>query len=311
MNPFMSFCLYVAARVFVQYLKSRPDDNSTGDSLRFLLCAMNALKSKNPLTESFIAQLDIELESLGMGNPKYKLLFQDLLLARTVSPCMFTKNCDGIGPNGPVEQLLKVDEDSPVDSSNVENRPGEPLNWLNDSGLSSEVHPVALHGILVGTSGFDQAGGMPGHINPYMQSDANISETDHSDRPTPNSSTASSLQPGTGQTGQHSGRSSFEASPASTHLPRPQEARIASPFFRHTPDFTGVGGVSTGVASGATYNLSPTAGTHTDMTRDFAVHNGWEMSGQGLTPVSEGVLRELMDLRPNLGQIDMTWTGTP
>jgi len=46
MNPFISFCLYVAARVFVQYLKSRPDDSQTGDSLRFLLSAMNALKKK-------------------------------------------------------------------------------------------------------------------------------------------------------------------------------------------------------------------------------------------------------------------------
>jgi hypothetical protein len=75
MNPFISFCLYVAARVFVQYLKSRPDDSQTGDSLRFLLSAMNALKRKNPLTESFLVQLDVDLEGLGMRNPKYKTIF--------------------------------------------------------------------------------------------------------------------------------------------------------------------------------------------------------------------------------------------
>jgi hypothetical protein len=75
MNPFVSFCLYVAARVFVQYLKSRPDDSQTGDSLRFLLSAMNALKKKNPLTESFLVQLDVDLEGLGMRNPKYKPIF--------------------------------------------------------------------------------------------------------------------------------------------------------------------------------------------------------------------------------------------
>jgi hypothetical protein len=75
MNPFVSFCLYVAARVFVQYLKSRPDDSQSGDSLRFLLSAMNALKKKNPLTESFLVQLDVDLESLGMRNPKYKSVF--------------------------------------------------------------------------------------------------------------------------------------------------------------------------------------------------------------------------------------------
>lgn len=75
MNPFICFCLYVAARVFVQYLKSRPEDSQTGDSLRFILSAMNALKKKNPLTESFLVQLDVDLEGLGMRNPKYKSVF--------------------------------------------------------------------------------------------------------------------------------------------------------------------------------------------------------------------------------------------
>lgn len=75
MNPFISFCLYVAARVFVQYLKSRPDDSQTADSLRFLLSAMNALKRKNPLTESFLVQLDVDLEALGMRIPKLKAAF--------------------------------------------------------------------------------------------------------------------------------------------------------------------------------------------------------------------------------------------
>lgn len=75
MNPFISFCLYVAARVFVQYLKSRPEDSQSVDSLRFLLSAMNALKRKNPLTESFLVQLDVDLEALGMRIPKLKTAF--------------------------------------------------------------------------------------------------------------------------------------------------------------------------------------------------------------------------------------------
>lgn len=75
MNPFISFCLYVAARVFVQFLKSRPDDSQTADSLRFLLSAMNALKRRNPLTESFLVQLDVDLEALGLRIPKLKSAF--------------------------------------------------------------------------------------------------------------------------------------------------------------------------------------------------------------------------------------------
>ena len=69
MNPFMAFCLYVAARVFVQYLKSRKDDETVKSSLHFLLAAMQALKAKNPLTESFLVQLDVDLEGSGLGIP--------------------------------------------------------------------------------------------------------------------------------------------------------------------------------------------------------------------------------------------------
>jgi len=35
MNPFLAFCLYVAARVFVQYLKFRPKDEQMISSLQF------------------------------------------------------------------------------------------------------------------------------------------------------------------------------------------------------------------------------------------------------------------------------------
>lgn len=59
----------------MQYLKSDPDDCHTADSLRFLLTAMNALKKKNPLTESFLVQLDVDLEALGLRIPKLKSAF--------------------------------------------------------------------------------------------------------------------------------------------------------------------------------------------------------------------------------------------
>ncbi|KAE8352810.1 fungal-specific transcription factor domain-containing protein [Aspergillus coremiiformis] len=62
MNPFMSYSIYVAARVFIQYLKSRPDDSAARSSLRFVFTALDAMKSKNPLTESFLVQLDVDIE---------------------------------------------------------------------------------------------------------------------------------------------------------------------------------------------------------------------------------------------------------
>lgn len=64
MNPFLSFCVYVAARVFVQYLKSRPDDSMAQSSLQFVLSALKALKNKNPLTETFLVQLDVDTEGM-------------------------------------------------------------------------------------------------------------------------------------------------------------------------------------------------------------------------------------------------------
>jgi hypothetical protein len=72
MNPFISFCVYVAARVFVQYLKTRPKDQQMNSSLQFLLQAMQALRKKNPLTESFLVQLDIDLESAGIMSAQQK-----------------------------------------------------------------------------------------------------------------------------------------------------------------------------------------------------------------------------------------------
>ena len=80
MNPFVSFCLYVAARVFVQFLKSRPNDYQAEASLQFLLSAMHALKKKNPLTESFLVQLDVDLEMLGNNKSKYRLRHSGIIV---------------------------------------------------------------------------------------------------------------------------------------------------------------------------------------------------------------------------------------
>ena len=66
MNPFISFCLYVAARVFVQYLRARSDDDQGQSSLQFVLTAMEAMKRKNPLTSSFLVQLEADMREVGL-----------------------------------------------------------------------------------------------------------------------------------------------------------------------------------------------------------------------------------------------------
>ncbi|RPB28442.1 hypothetical protein L211DRAFT_833407 [Terfezia boudieri ATCC MYA-4762] len=84
MNPFLSFCLYVAARVFVQYLKSKPKDEQVRASLQFLLTAMGHIKKKNPLTESFLVQLDVDLAGM---------------LADGAAPMFAGAGCTGAKPN--------------------------------------------------------------------------------------------------------------------------------------------------------------------------------------------------------------------
>lgn len=77
----MAFCLYVAARVFVQYLKKIPHDNQIRTALQFLLTAMEAMKLKNPLTESFLVQLHLDIKGNGLDiffhNPDYSSTYMD------------------------------------------------------------------------------------------------------------------------------------------------------------------------------------------------------------------------------------------
>jgi len=77
MNPFMAFCLYVAGRVFVQYLRAHPNDQQTAASFHFLLSAMHALKKKNPLNCSFLAQLEMDMLGAGLRNPHAEQSAQD------------------------------------------------------------------------------------------------------------------------------------------------------------------------------------------------------------------------------------------
>lgn len=68
MNPFIVFCLFVAARIFVLYLKKMPDDQEVRASLEFLLNAMLALKRRNPLSEKFLAQLLLIIKEVNLDD---------------------------------------------------------------------------------------------------------------------------------------------------------------------------------------------------------------------------------------------------
>ena len=64
----------------MQFLKKSPDDQEIRASLEFLLTAMSALRRKNPLTESFMVQLNLDIEGSGLDillhNPDFTSVAQ-------------------------------------------------------------------------------------------------------------------------------------------------------------------------------------------------------------------------------------------
>lgn len=115
-----------------------------------------------------------------------------------------------------------------------------------------------------------------------------------SNRPTPNASTPSDSRPNLQNGQSNSGAASYEASPASSHQNRPAaNSRAMSSFFSTQPDYSNI--PATDMTPDNTFSMPDTPG------RGFDVPSGWEMSNQattGLTPVGEGVFRQLLGLGP-------------
>ena len=91
MHPFLSFCLYVGARVFVQAYKKSPEDENIYQNLEFLLNAMQALRRKHALTESFLVQLIVDLEGTGLDNPlnnsRFSFALKKTVVGHSFHPC--------------------------------------------------------------------------------------------------------------------------------------------------------------------------------------------------------------------------------
>ncbi|KAF1939549.1 binuclear zinc transcription factor [Clathrospora elynae] len=134
MNPFISFCVYVAARVFVQYLKTRPKDQQMHSSLQFLLQAMQALRRKNPLTESFLVQLDLDLESAGIPG------VQKPYIAPTTHVSQIPQSTQGLSDS--IGNNFQGAGDTAVDCSPLihiseSQNPTAPINTFGNAALSA------------------------------------------------------------------------------------------------------------------------------------------------------------------------------
>ncbi|KAI0136285.1 fungal-specific transcription factor domain-containing protein [Xylariales sp. AK1849] len=342
MNPFISFCLYVASRVFVQYLKSRPDDSQTADSLRFLLSAMNALKRKNPLTESFLVQLDVDLEALGTRIPQLKTAFprsgdnspnNPVIAAKIRARQMGTKPCDksdGILAYKDDCDYVRLtgDDGNPVntpdlvDSNQNSGAAGssdfEISNWLPgeqqiptrernncpDLGSNSMVPQMMFH--PSNTNNRVNPNGVYVETGSSGTNDMSVSPHPESSstRPTPNSSSASDLRNSTSGRMSGSGRTSFDASPIGGNqtLGTQAEMDAAAAAFFSDASNFGMQTSGTGMTPGRSFVMPDTPGN------TFTLPEGWVMPGQGtgMTPVAEGVLRHLMDMPP-MDAMDLGW----
>ncbi|WAO83376.1 Zn(2)-C6 fungal-type domain-containing protein [Fusarium falciforme] len=307
-NPFISFCLYVSARVFVQYLKSRPDDSQTADSLRFLLSAMNALKRRNPLTESFLVQLDVDLEALALRIPKLKTAFprnSDSPSAKnpgspSVPRCDNPEGVQGILAYRNECHFMKMagDDGNPAAAPDIvePNVGGDGQNMGGTAGDGSFSGQTWISSdqqlpILTPSSGatFDKNGTGSGPMSGFGdlggdgQDASGSPDGVQSNRPTPNSSTGSD-QRGHLAPGQMNGSNpnSFNTSPIS-----PNQTMM-----------------NTGVLDGNTQGFFADPSGFTipaglDQNGAFTMPDGWDIQGQtGVPQVGEGVLRALMNMGP-------------
>jgi hypothetical protein len=69
MNIWVSFNLYVATGVLIEGCHSRETSQESRSNLDFLLTALQAIGRKHIVTQAFIAQLKIDLETAGISSP--------------------------------------------------------------------------------------------------------------------------------------------------------------------------------------------------------------------------------------------------
>lgn len=330
MNPFLSFCLVVAARIFVQCLADTPKDTQLLDSLRFLLYAMNAFKKKSPLAESFLVQIDVDLEIRGMRhNKKFKDApwNEDLMGSRDIVVRACPTPGGGNFPPG-CNFMMRIPKDRGANTSPVENE----SQTNSQEGLRLPADAEQAGGRTTSSSGrtplphnfdIEKNNWRPSNENARARDlgrGVSIGQNrDPNSNPNSNgnaSATAeTSKSPNTYNTSDHSTPNSSTSGSRSSALPYAQNSTNSSPapnsnrsmdaFFSTNPSYANTP-VGTSMTPN-TFSMPETQGrTHT--------MSGWRgpqpMTGTGLTPVGEGLFRHMMGLGP-VGDLDSMdiWEG--
>ncbi|KAJ4361255.1 hypothetical protein N0V95_002024 [Ascochyta clinopodiicola] len=227
MNPFLAFCVYVAARVFVQYLKTRPKDQQMNSSLQFLLQAMQALRRKNPLTESFLVQLDLDLEGAGIEKP-----YMPVEKKNAVIPV----NTDPVGCSSIFEVRETQDQNAPINQyANSRSTPSNIIPpFSSTNGFSSSTtsnievspqpapfHPVRNFQQDVALD-FSPHRGMPPGASTFMFNHNTNDMDTTADQPSPSTINSQSRGGSTSQSSYSPGQ------PSEHHLPYRASPRFSS-----------------------------------------------------------------------------------
>ncbi|KAK5134967.1 hypothetical protein LTR08_005919 [Meristemomyces frigidus] len=298
MNPFISFCLYVAARVFVQYLKSRPKDEQVRANLDFLLSAMHAIKRKNPLTESFLVQLEVDLEGAGLD---------DARSLRVQAPANRAPACPtqhlGMQPTSGDCAPTYGDQ-----GLSAYNNPNQTVNIVGPHSDPADAFAYATGNIsefVGGSPAFELPSrlraqtsndGSYMHRNSQSSHDAEMdtSPDGSGGRPTPSSTNLS----------QHN------ASSHTSHTGRSPESRLPDQQACANPELAGIAGIFNPNNSSA-YNTdfdSFTASATGDQQSGFVLPQGWA-PGTGLTPGPSGLTPGggMGDMAAVIGMSDADW----
>ncbi|KAL5393194.1 hypothetical protein DPSP01_000025 [Paraphaeosphaeria sporulosa] len=313
MNPFISFCVYVAARVFVQYLKTRPKDQQMHASLQFLLTAMQALRRKNPLTESFLVQLDLDLESagvLGLGQKPYR-------------PPQ-TGGTDGVIPvnSDPVgcSPLFEIrDTQNPSHSINQYGNGGPPRPDLNPGVAGQPFHLSSVSSIAADSQNTrfvpmsrDSYGLPMDNTVTLDNSDMEITPDSNAEQASPATTTSnprsqSLSHSGGGGGGSHSSYSPVQNTDQIPYRPSPRmtnripnqpnqaTSTLNNIFYSTSNDM-----MNANFAYGTTTGGIPSVGGDVDFNMGI-LGNDWDMghlsggaTGTGMTPMSEGAWNDLL-----------------
>ncbi|KAF2272588.1 uncharacterized protein EI97DRAFT_445659 [Westerdykella ornata] len=326
MNPFISFCVYVAARVFIQYLKTRPKDQQMSATLQFMLQAMAALRRKNPLTESFLAQLDVDLESAGLmglgqrrstGSLTDTKGGEDLTTRRravaeqkqgcapiTIPTETQNKNAQANYPGNPRPEMQ-----GSADAGYTGSTPGPPFH-VNNSAVNLDTHH-SLPFVRSQKMDIPQRGRQTDPTRYpalYMVPDNNDMDVSTDDQPSPATSNSQSRGGSTSHTS-YSPRTQndihsmpYRASPKrlSNTMPLAQTSAADNTTFFPAND--------PNLFSADLYDVSASMTADTTMSSGFVMTSEWDLSmmstgNTGMTPMSDGAWNQMLE------SIDLGWNS--